>query len=343
MVRLQKPEAASEIDRVEADSKFFRSFTIALLIVGSYFLCTHFLFPTQWLPVLVSCLVLSTLSLLRFMDLRWKRTELTYQYFIASELNSQATHSCGYPDVHAFLQQFLTQVRAVLKQKFVGMYLYGSLALDDFDPSSSDLDILVATASELPSEIVAALKAMHEKIQETDTEWAKRLEVSYTPVAALRLYDPRNTHYPFISTISPFGITEHGRDWIINRYIIREKGIVIAGLSPQTLIAPISEDELKAAVRYILCNSWTQHTSGPEWMRPRKNQAFTILTMCRAWHVLKKGTIVSKPQAAAWAQKELASQWKPLIKRALLWRADPQIDDMTETLSFLRATIEAFY
>jgi len=96
MVRLRNPAAASEIDRVEADSKFFRSFTIALLIVGGYFLCTHFLFPTQWLPVLVSCLVLSTLSLLRFMDLRWKFTVKTYQHFIAWELDSQTTHSIGY-------------------------------------------------------------------------------------------------------------------------------------------------------------------------------------------------------------------------------------------------------
>lgn len=96
IVSLQNPAAASEIDRVEADSKFFRGFTITLLLVGVYFLYTHFLLPSQWLPVLVSCLMLSALSLLRFMDRCWKRTELTYQYFIASELNSQTTHSRGY-------------------------------------------------------------------------------------------------------------------------------------------------------------------------------------------------------------------------------------------------------
>jgi predicted nucleotidyltransferase len=249
--------------------------------------------------------------------------------------------SISHPDVRAFLEKFLLQVRAVLKQELVGMYLYGSLALGDFDPTSSDLDILIATTSNLPSETIEALRIMHENIEHDRSGWGKRLEVSYTPAQALRRYDQNNNRFPHISTVSPLGIIEHGRDWIINRYMVREKGIIVAGPSPQTLIAPISEAELKRAVRYILCNSWTQHVSGPEWMRPRKYQAFTVLTMCRAWYVLKKGAIGSKLQAAAWAQKELAPQWKPLIKRALLQRADPQTDDMTETLSFLRYTVEA--
>jgi predicted nucleotidyltransferase len=249
--------------------------------------------------------------------------------------------SISYPKVRAFLEAFLLQVRAVLEHEFVGTYLYGSLALGDFDPTSSDIDILVATATDLPLETTTALKALHDRIQHSNSEWAERLEVSYTPVAALRKYEQNYSRHPFISIMTPFGAIEHGRDWIINRYIIREKGVVLAGPSPRTLIDPISEDELKAAVEYILCHSWVKYVSGPEWLRLRKYQAHIVLTMCRVWYVLKHGSVVSKPQAAEWAQEALAPQWKTLIEQALSWRADSQIDDMTETPKFLRYTIEA--
>jgi predicted nucleotidyltransferase len=254
--------------------------------------------------------------------------------------DSQNKPPTSYPEVNAFLDQFLSQTHAVLKQNFIGMYLYGSLALGDFDPESSDIDILVVTASKLPTETVEALEALHERVQKSQSPWATRLEVSYQPVAALRRYDPTNNRYPHISTVSPFSILEHGRDWIINRHIVREKGVVIAGPSPKTLIDPISSDDLKATVRILLCNSWIKHVSGSDWMRPRKYQAFTTLTMCRSLYVLKYGTTISKPEAAAWALETLEVQWRPLIKQALSWRYDPQPDDMTETLRFLRYTIE---
>jgi predicted nucleotidyltransferase len=40
-----------------------------------------------------------------------------------------------------------------------------------------------------------------------------------------------------------------------------------------------------------------------EVMRPRKYQAYAILTMCRVLYTFKRGEIVSKQQAASWAEK----------------------------------------
>lgn len=99
IVRLKNSVAAREIDRGEADSKFFRSFTIALLLLIVFVYWVVSIYPVQ--PplrlLLVGCLVLSVLlSLWRFMDLRWKLTEKTYQSFIAWELDSHTNHSLGY-------------------------------------------------------------------------------------------------------------------------------------------------------------------------------------------------------------------------------------------------------
>lgn len=77
LVRIQNPLAASDIDRVEASSKFFRSLTISLLFISIYF---AFYLP---FTVFMSCIFLMFLSGWRYMNLRWRRTTLTLEYFVA--------------------------------------------------------------------------------------------------------------------------------------------------------------------------------------------------------------------------------------------------------------------
>ena len=72
-IQLQSPAAYSEIERVEANSKFFRS-----LIVIAVALTAHFFLREQQFGLAAAAFVLGGLSLKRFFDQRWKLTELTY-------------------------------------------------------------------------------------------------------------------------------------------------------------------------------------------------------------------------------------------------------------------------
>ena len=60
----------------------------------------------------------------------------------------------AYPDVNAVLAELSASVQTVLGHHFVGMYLYGSLALGDFNPRSSDID---CRARKLVGQAAAAL------------------------------------------------------------------------------------------------------------------------------------------------------------------------------------------
>ncbi len=250
-----------------------------------------------------------------------------------------------YPEINTFLEEFSKQITSILKDDFVGMYLYGSLALGDFDSDSSDLDILVATKRQLPEDKFLALKEMHAEIKQIGDKGDKKLEVSYMPLDVLKKYDPNNAKNPFMSSVSDFDIIELGKDWILNRWIVREKGITIAGPSPKDLIDPISKEDIKEAVKHILCNSWAKHMDGPEWMRPKKYQSFTILTMCRALYAMEYGEIISKPKAAEWAMKTLDEKWKPVIQNALLTRSDSSQSELnanTEALQFLSFVVSKY-
>lgn len=247
-----------------------------------------------------------------------------------------------YPAVNAVLRLLLREVRRVLGPELVGMYLYGSLSLGDFEPGSSDIDFLVVTAHELPDETLHALNAMHARIAASGLMWADKLEGSYIPRAALRRYDPANNRHPTIGADWEFSIREHDRSWVIEWHIVREHGVVVSGPPPETLIDPVSPDELRAAVREALEGFWHAQLDGPEpeWLRTREYQAFAILTMCRALFTLAHGEVVSKPAAAAWAHATLPPPWPALIAQALIWRHDKRPDDMTEMLAFVRYTIE---
>jgi hypothetical protein len=122
---------------------------------------------------------------------------------------------------------------------------------------------------------------------------------------------------PLLCIGEPFHIKDAGNDWLINWYLVREKGIVLFGPSPAMLIDPISKAEFMHAVyeQTIAWREWIKHT------RLRRAQAYAILTMCRALYTLKKGEYPSKKQAALWAEKELPG-WSSLISQALVWRED---------------------
>jgi hypothetical protein len=249
-----------------------------------------------------------------------------------------------YPDINALLSLLLREVQGALGDDFVGMYLYGSLSLGDFDPASSDIDFLVVTEHELPDETVAALGTMHARIAASGLIWADKLEGSYIPRAALRRYDPANNRHPTIGVDWAFGIGAHDRSWVIERHIVRAHGVVISGPSPAMLIDPVSADDLRAAVRDALDGFWRVQLTVPEERLPRLHmrayQAFAILTMCRALSTLDRGEVVSKPVAARWARETLPPPWPDLIAKALRWRHDTRPDDLRETLAFIRYTIE---
>jgi hypothetical protein len=227
------------------------------------------------------------------------------------------------------------KIQAALGDLLVGFYLYGSLSLGDFDPASSDVDFLVVTTEDISEEVFESLRDIHTVIASSNLPYANYIEGSYIPLKALRRYDPHNAHHPTIGIDWPFRVAFHGSNWILERYVLREHGVIVYGPSPQTLIDPVTPEKIKAAVCEHLKNFWSSQLDGLQWLRPRNYQAFAVLTLCRALYTLHHGTVSSKPQAALWAQ-ETYPQWKPIIERSLSWRTQHEEDDLTETINFLR-------
>ena len=243
-------------------------------------------------------------------------------------------------EINDLLDTLLSQMQTVLGHKLVGVYLYGSLVWGDFDRESSDIDLVVATSSDIDAQEFSNLDTMQLGFVDTYTYWNGRIEIVYVSIATLQTFKSHPSKIAVISPGEPFHFKETDPGWLMNWYIVQEQGRTLFGPAPTTLIDPISQPEFIQTVK--------QHAAGwGEWIydsRARPSQAYAILTMCRALYTCKHGVQVSKRKAAEWAVQELP-EWSAVINNALLWRSmwrDDNVDataTFSETLRFVQFVI----
>ena len=242
----------------------------------------------------------------------------------------------SFPAINRTLAALLAAVQEALAEQFVGLYLYGSLASGDFDPATSDIDFLVVTRDILPDPTIAKLGAAHQQLWRSGDAWAARLEGSYLARAALPRYDPADrTPWPTLNA-GAFYRAAHGWDWVLQRAILREHGIVVAGPSLAALIEPVGPGALREAIGALLAEWWVPMLAEPARLHSPEYQAYAILSMCRALYTLEHGVIASKPAAARWAQEYLGPAFGPAIGQAVAWRAGTPL----EQLATARALIQ---
>ena len=260
-------------------------------------------------------------------------------------INMKPISSTPYPEVNKILDVLLRRVGEILQDQLIGMYLHGSLANGGFD-EYSDIDVVIVTASHISEEIFTTLRQMHEQVAKIDSPWAVQLEVSYIPVNALRRFDPEDKVYSHLDRGKDeiLHMMSHESDWIVQRHLLREHGIVITGPDPKALIDPVSPDDLRQAVANVLPLWANPALDDPSQIKKRGYQSFFVLSLCRMLYTLRYGDVISKSEAASWAMDTLDPEWKPLIQRALIGRQNPdreaEMQDIQGTLDMMRFTLE---
>ena len=248
-----------------------------------------------------------------------------------------------YPDVNALLAFFLDGLRTILDAALCGMYLSGSLALGDFSPDRSDIDFVVVTATEVSGDEFAALQDLHARFNAGALPWATEVEAAYIPRDAIRRYDPARACHPHIQRGAEEVLLSDqlASDWVLQRDVLREHGVIVAGPPPHTLIDPVSPEALRGAVIALMDEWWGAMPADPARLRRRGYQAYAVLTMCRMRFTLARGAVVSKPVAARWAQGMVGDRWGGLIERALAWSKGTQeasAADVAETVALIQDT-----
>ncbi|HEX9057550.1 MAG TPA: aminoglycoside adenylyltransferase domain-containing protein [Ktedonobacterales bacterium] len=254
-----------------------------------------------------------------------------------------------YPDVNAVVQELLTSLHAIVGAQVAGMYLVGSLALGDFQPRESDLDLVIVTVGALSDEKVAALRDLHQRFDHSPSAWAAHLDAVYIPQEVLREPSPSAARYPVLGWPEPL-VPEPLEDswWPFWRYTLREHGVVVSGPDPRSLLDPVQPDDLRRASAAKVAEWRTLAHGDPAWvagLQVRQQHTYVVVTLCRLLYTLHTGAVASKPVAARWAARTRASRWSALIDRATTEPRDntpvPE-DAVSDTLALLEYTFEQY-
>ena len=212
------------------------------------------------------------------------------------------------------LDDLTAAIRTALGANLLGLYLWGSYVLGDFDPRVSDLDLIAVLAKDPDEPQFDALRTMHDRLAKKYLPWAGRIEVAYATVATLD--EPAaGGEIVRISPGEALNRRHSDERWQIDWYVARERGTALYGPLLASLLAPISRAQFVTSVRANIAQqgNWLEHLHG------RAGQAYAILLMCRALRATLHGDQLSKPAAGRWAQTELP-EWADLIDRAIAWR-----------------------
>lgn len=250
-------------------------------------------------------------------------------------------------ELNTVLNEFVTSVQTVLGDNFVAAYLQGSFGVGDWD-DDSDVDFTIVIEHEVSDADLSALQAMHARIYNLESKWAKHLEGSYFPKAILKSGDPTKTGLLYLDNAHDKLIMSDHDNSLVVRWTVREYGITLAGVDSKELIDPVSANDLRQEVLAIM-QEWAKAIFDGNWkVNNRWAQPFAVLSYCRMLHTLHTGRITSKLSGATWAKNALDDRWVGLIQRAWEERPNPdlkvqQIADPGEvksTLEFIRYALE---
>lgn len=252
-----------------------------------------------------------------------------------------------YAELNDVLRDLVRIVQEILKGNFVGAYLQGSFAVGEFD-LHSDVDFAIVIAEEFSPDQIDALQVMHGLLYDRDTSWAQHLEGSYFPQDILRDPSLCGRQLWYLDNGSRALIQSDHCNTLVVRWVLRERGITLAGPHAESLIDPINVQALKMGIAAVI-KEWGQEImDDPQRYNNRFYQGFIVLSYCRMLHSLQTGTVESKVAGAAWAKRNLDPSWSELIDGTWAGRPNPALsvrqpanpEDFAKTLKFVEYCID---
>ena len=95
----------------------------------------------------------------------------------------------------------------------------------------------------------AELQQMHNDVVAERPRWNDRIEIAYLSIGALQTFRTQASQIAIISPGEPFHLKQAGNDWLINWWVVRERGVALFGPEPAAIIDPISRAEFLQAVQ----------------------------------------------------------------------------------------------
>jgi predicted nucleotidyltransferase len=196
------------------------------------------------------------------------------------------------------LEELEAHVRELLGPNLRGMYVYGSLAFECYNPARSDVDVLVVTRRRMAPETRRAFSSILRRLEEV-----ARLEISFLSRADLepwRYPTPFDYHFSGSSEVHD-GAGVYFATEVANA---RTRGVGLVGPSPQDVFPAVPEEDFLDSVERDLV-----------WAREhvQERPGYAVLNACRVVAYRRERTVMSKAEAASWGIRHAPRRFHALI------------------------------
>lgn len=244
-----------------------------------------------------------------------------------------------YNDVKEILHSLTEGIVRILGEAVEGIYLTGSLSYGDFNPKSSDIDLLVVLNKPSSKDELEALELLHAMVEKNHSKWAKRIECSYVTRDMLQCIEPPKTPRPYLNEGIFYPEAPYGNEWTINQYLLYQHGISLMGPDFKTLVAPIGISDVREACIRDLFEEWEPKIQDSSYLKDAHYQSYVVLTLCRILYTAVCGSMASKKVSASWVKSEFGPRWNNLIQTAEDWRYGEKMNSQEETIVFIKFVV----
>lgn len=177
------------------------------------------------------------------------------------------------------------------------LFVAGSIALGDYVPTVSDIDLVAVTQVRLDRDRESALTALHRAV-DRDTPRA-RLGCIYVEEGSVA--DDQQRH----PTWTHGTLVRRALSGITRAEIVRH-GFAVFGRDPAAVLPAMSDDEVRAAARAELSGYWAWASRRPwMWLNPEIAD-LGLVSMARARHAVETGQLLPKTAAV---EEVRAPEW----------------------------------
>ncbi len=216
-------------------------------------------------------------------------------------------------NIKAFIIQVIGQIQKIVDENNVGYYLHGSLAIGGFNPSRSDIDILVVTKKALSFQEKLSLTELFLKISNNPYP----IEISFMNRSQLENWDyPPSYDYHF-SKYWRKRYEECSEKWLLGEKvdadlaahitIVTYKGICLRGEPIKAVFPTVPTIHYTSAILQDYKDCLNDLEIHP---------VYSILNMLRVYRYLKESTICSKLEAGLWGANNLPADYQSVVLQA---------------------------
>jgi predicted nucleotidyltransferase len=233
--------------------------------------------------------------------------------------------NCPAP-LRAQVERVVHELQAQLADHLIGVYLHGSLAMGCFNPSRSDLDLLVVTHDGMPAQ---TKRAIVELLLETSQAPAP-IEISFSRRADLH---PWRHPAPFDLHYSESWRDRYMRDLASGAWqtwdggqgldpdlaghvmVTRRRGICLYGAAIGDVFPEVPPQDYRDSIRIDVEQALDAIAENP---------VYAVLNACRTCAYLREGLVFSKDEGGEWALRALPAELQGVVAVALaLYRGEP--------------------